>query len=262
LPYIVLNLNSFLFKVSTEGDVWTNPAEFKSFDTDTYRTRTHPVIVKPFRDTELGHKTIDAECRSLSVSFLEYIERSRSVRAEDNVHDFVGCSVSSMYKGTTLKALCTILRSPQTCVRNTWSFVLPVFERPGVVENSNSSDSDFQICPKSDPNPNSSDSDSDFGFGEKSDRTSVSDIRFSCRLFESESKRIRVCVSHWITVKPTMKLQYPSCLHVSKFNCFQQSGDVNSACFTTGVSGELRPLAGRALQRFATSLYFSTLCIR
>jgi hypothetical protein len=139
----------------------------------------------------------------------------------------------------------------------------------GMVEYSNSSDSDFQIRPKSDPNPNSSDSDSDFGFGEKSDWTlvasnSVSDIRFSCRIFESESEKIRVCVSHWITVKPTMTSQCPSCFHISKFDCFQQSGDVNSACLTTGVSGELRPLAaaGRASQRFATSLYFPTLCTR
>jgi hypothetical protein len=82
----------------------------------------------------------------------------------------------------------------------------------GVVEYSNSSDSDFQICPKSDPNPNSSDSDSDFGFGQKSDRilvasNSFSDIRFSCRIFKSESEKIRVCVSHWITVKPTMTIQ-------------------------------------------------------
>jgi predicted RNA methylase len=89
LPYIVLDMNSFLFKVSTERDVWTNPAEFKSFDTDTYRTKTHPVFLKPFEDMDPVQKTIDDECRVLAVSFLEDIERSRSVRAEDNVHDFV-----------------------------------------------------------------------------------------------------------------------------------------------------------------------------
>jgi hypothetical protein len=33
LPYIVLDKNTFEFKVSTERDVWTNPAEFKTFDT-------------------------------------------------------------------------------------------------------------------------------------------------------------------------------------------------------------------------------------
>jgi hypothetical protein len=32
LPYIVIDMNTFQFKVSTEIDVWTNPAEFKSFD--------------------------------------------------------------------------------------------------------------------------------------------------------------------------------------------------------------------------------------
>jgi hypothetical protein len=67
LPYIVLDMNTFLFKVSMERDVWTNPAEFKSFDTNTYRTRTHPVFLKPFEDMDPVKKTIDDECRALAV---------------------------------------------------------------------------------------------------------------------------------------------------------------------------------------------------
>jgi DNA modification methylase len=89
LPYIVLDMNTFQFKVSTERDVWTNPAEFKSFDTDTYRTRTHPVFLTPFEDMDPVQKVKDDECRALAVSFLEDIERSRNVMSEENIRELV-----------------------------------------------------------------------------------------------------------------------------------------------------------------------------
>ena len=82
-------MNTFQFKVSTEREVWTNPAEFKSFDTNTYRTRTHPVFLTPFEDMDPVQKVKDDECRALAVSFLEDIERSRNVMSEENVRDLV-----------------------------------------------------------------------------------------------------------------------------------------------------------------------------
>jgi DNA modification methylase len=89
LPYIVLDMNTFQFKVSGDKDVWTNPAEFKSFDTNTYRTRTHPVFLTPFEDMDPVQKMKDDECRALAGSFLEDIERSRYAMSDENVRDLV-----------------------------------------------------------------------------------------------------------------------------------------------------------------------------
>jgi hypothetical protein len=89
VPYIVLDMNTFQLKVSPERDIWTNPAEFKSLDTSTYRTNTHPVFVKPFEDMDPVQKTKDDECRALAVSFLDDIGRSKDVTAEERVVDLV-----------------------------------------------------------------------------------------------------------------------------------------------------------------------------
>lgn len=89
LPYIVLDMNTFHFKVSTERDVWTSPAEFKSFDTTSYRKSTHPVFAKHFEDMDPVQKTMDDECRALAVSFLEDVERSKEVTAKDSASHFV-----------------------------------------------------------------------------------------------------------------------------------------------------------------------------
>jgi hypothetical protein len=82
LPYIVLDMNTLQFKVSLERDVWTNPAEFKSCDTDMYRTRTHPVFLTPFEDMDPVQKVKYDECSALAVSFLEDIERSENLVSE------------------------------------------------------------------------------------------------------------------------------------------------------------------------------------
>jgi hypothetical protein len=82
-------MNTFQFKMSTKRDAWTNPAEFNSFDMDTYRTRTHPVFPTPYEDMDNVQKVKDDECRALAVSFLEDIERSRNVMSEDNIRDLV-----------------------------------------------------------------------------------------------------------------------------------------------------------------------------
>jgi hypothetical protein len=111
LPYIVLEMNTFQLKVSTERDVWTNPAKFKSFATDTYRTRTHPVFLTPFEDMDPLQNVKDDECRALAVSFLEDIERSRNVMSEENIRDLVRDFGFLIRKETTLKTLFTILRS-------------------------------------------------------------------------------------------------------------------------------------------------------
>jgi hypothetical protein len=89
LPYTILDMKTFQFKVSTERGVWTNQAEFKSFDTDTYRTRTNPVFLTPFEDMDPLQKVKDDECRDLAVSFLEDIERSRNVMSEENIRELV-----------------------------------------------------------------------------------------------------------------------------------------------------------------------------
>ena len=88
-PYIVLDMNTFQFKVSTERDVWTNPAEFKSFDTNTHRKRTHPVFLTPLEDMDPVQKFKVDECRDLAFYLLEDIERSRNVMSEENVRDLV-----------------------------------------------------------------------------------------------------------------------------------------------------------------------------
>ena len=103
-------MNTFQFKVSTERDVWTNPAESKSFYTNTYRTRTHPVFLNPFEDMDPVQKVKDDECRALAVSFLEDIERSRNVMSEENVRDLVRDFGFSMQKESTLKTRFAILR--------------------------------------------------------------------------------------------------------------------------------------------------------
>jgi hypothetical protein len=86
---ILLDMNTFQFKVSTDIDAWTNPADFKSFDTDTYRTRTHPVFLFPFKDMDPKQNVNDDEFRALAVSFLEDIETSRNVMPEENIRDLV-----------------------------------------------------------------------------------------------------------------------------------------------------------------------------
>jgi hypothetical protein len=82
-------MNTFQFKVSTERDVWTNPAEFKYFDTDTYPARTHPVLLNRFEDMDPVQRVKDDECRALAVPFLEDIERRRNVMSEENIRDLV-----------------------------------------------------------------------------------------------------------------------------------------------------------------------------
>jgi hypothetical protein len=82
LPYIVLDMITFQFKVSAERDIWNNPEEFKSLDTDTYRTRTHPVFLTPIDDMDPVQKVKDDECRDLAVFILEDIERSRKLISE------------------------------------------------------------------------------------------------------------------------------------------------------------------------------------
>jgi cytochrome c1 len=72
-------MKKFQFNLSMEIYVWTNTAEFKYFDTDTYRARTHPVFLTPFKYMDPVQKVKDDKCRALAVSFLKYIERSRYV---------------------------------------------------------------------------------------------------------------------------------------------------------------------------------------
>jgi hypothetical protein len=82
-------MNTFQFKVSTERDVWINPAEFKSFDTDTYCARMHPVFLTPFEDMDTVQKFKDDEYRALAVFFMEDVERSRNMMSEENIRDLV-----------------------------------------------------------------------------------------------------------------------------------------------------------------------------
>jgi hypothetical protein len=58
-------------------------SDFKSFDTDTYRKRTHPIFLTPFEDMGPVQKVKDDEYRALVVSFLEDVERSRKVMSEE-----------------------------------------------------------------------------------------------------------------------------------------------------------------------------------
>jgi hypothetical protein len=94
--------------LTTKRDFWTNSAELKSFDTETYRTRTHPVFLTPFEDMDPVQKVNDDEYRALAFSFLEDIERSRNVMSEEYIRDQVSDSGFSMQKETTLKTLFTI----------------------------------------------------------------------------------------------------------------------------------------------------------
>ena len=110
LPYILLYINTFQFKVSTERDVWTNQVELKSFDTNTNRTRTYPVFFNPFEDMDSVQKVKDDECRALAVSFLEDIEMNRTVKSEENVRDLIRDFGFSMQKETAFKTHFSILR--------------------------------------------------------------------------------------------------------------------------------------------------------
>jgi hypothetical protein len=48
ISYRVLDMNMFQFKVSTERDLWTNSAKFKSFDTEMYRRKNVSYIPHSF----------------------------------------------------------------------------------------------------------------------------------------------------------------------------------------------------------------------
>jgi hypothetical protein len=103
LPYIVEDMNTFQFKVSTERDVWTNPAEFKSFHTDTYRTRTHPVFLTPFEDMDPVQRVKNDGTRALAVSFLEDIERSINLMSEESIRDLVQDFGFTIAKGDNIE---------------------------------------------------------------------------------------------------------------------------------------------------------------
>jgi hypothetical protein len=75
-------------------------------------------------------KVKDYECRALAVSFLEDIERSRNVMSEEYSRDLVRDFGFFNAKGDNMKTLFTIPRSRSMYVRDSWSCVLLVFERP------------------------------------------------------------------------------------------------------------------------------------
>jgi hypothetical protein len=97
---------------------------FKSFDTDTYRTRTHPVFLTPFEEMAPVQKVNDDEFRALAVSFLEDIERSRNVMSEENIRDLVRDFGFFKAKGDNNEDSLHHSMKTEYCVIDSWSCVL------------------------------------------------------------------------------------------------------------------------------------------